>query len=584
MHISALAGVLIAVFPLVVENTVWSADVGAQLYQSARLADGRGWLVDHPFPAADPEGIWFPLHLSWLANPETVGDGYVVLAKHPALTWLVAGLVNLGGLRAVVAVSTLGTLATAVATARLIGRIDGTLAPAALWLTGLVSPLLFDGYLGYAHTIGAAAVAWAALLVLSVLDGIDDGAGPGVAIPRLVAGFGLVAVACLVRTEGAIAVGALAVAVIVDAAFSTRSGAVRPGFRSRPVVARGAVGVAIGLIGIATVFADRNAALDITAMANPAWRPEPLAYWPARWAGLQQTWLSPGRGSGDVLIALSAGAVLALGWLARRRIESPVVAVLGVVAVVAVVVRWLVGPPPMVTGLVMAFPILFAALMNLRAKTVSRHRTVRVSLVAFAVFAGAVLATQYPFGGVSEWGGRYFAVGLPLAITAALPPAASALANLSAGTRRTMVVTAVAAALLLNALGLVGLRSIRAATEDLNDRVAAAVTEAEPGDGGRPVVITTVPLAGRVAWQQVDQGRWLLVDHEELPEAGRRLAGLGIRSMVLVSFEPDADVDRLAGHYRPDVLAFPEPTDEGPQARPAGLIARAVVVLHRLDA
>ncbi len=579
----ALAVVLAMMFPLVVEDTVWSADVGALLYQSSRLAEGRGWLVDHPFPAADPDGLWFPLHLSWLADPDTVGEGYVVLSKHPVLTWLVAGLVNLGGLRAVVATSTLGTLAAAVATARLVGRVDVNLAPAALWFTGLASPLLFDGYVGYAHTIAGAAVAWATVLVLSVLDGIDDGAGPTASVPGLAAALGLVALACLVRTEAAIAVGALAVSVIVDGAFSVRATRTGPGRRSGLVVSRGAIGAAIALIGVGAVIADRRAAVDFVAIANPAWRSESLDFWSARWAGLQQTWLSPGRGPENVLVALSAGAVLALGWLARRRVESSIVTVLGVLAVVAVVVRWFLGSPPLVTGLIMAFPSLFAALLTLRADTVMRNRTVRITLIAFAVFAGGVLATQYPFGGVSEWGGRYFAVGLPLAVAAALPAAATTLAGLSPAPRRTIVVSVAAAALLLNALGLVGLRSVRHATERLNDRVAAAAVQADPGDGGRPVVVTTVPLAGRVAWQQVDHGRWLLVGNDELAEAGDRLAALGIRSFVLVSFEPDTDVDRLADHYGPDALAFPDPAQEGAQAKAPGTIERAVIVLQRSE-
>ncbi len=579
----ALAVVLAMMFPLVVEDTVWSADVGALLYQSSRLAEGRGWLVDHPFPAADPDGLWFPLHLSWLADPDTVGEGYVVLSKHPVLTWLVAGLVNLGGLRAVVATSTLGTLAAAVATARLVGRVDVNLAPAALWFTGLASPLLFDGYVGYAHTIAGAAVAWATVLVLSVLDGIDDGAGPTASVPGLATALGLVALACLVRTEAAFAVGALAVAVIVDGGFSVRATRTAPGRRSRLVVSRGAIGAAIALIGVGAVIADRRAAVDFVAIANPAWRSESLDFWSARWAGLQQTWFSPGRGLENVLVALSAAAVLALGWLARRRVESSIVTVLGVLAVVAVAVRWFLGSPPLVTGLIMAFPSLFAALLTLRADTVMRNRTVRITLIAFAVFAGGVLATQYPFGGVSEWGGRYFAVGLPLAIAAALPAAATTLAGLSPAPRRTIVVSVAAAALLLNALGLVGLRSVRHATERLNDRVAAATVQADPGDGGRPVVVTTVPLAGRVAWQQVDHGRWLLVGNDELAEAGDRLAALGIRSFVLVSFEPDTDVDRLADHYGPDALAFPDPAQEGAQATAPGTIERAVIVLQRSE-
>ncbi|MEL6985536.1 MAG: hypothetical protein AAFO29_24100, partial [Actinomycetota bacterium] len=158
-HHLAVAVVLAAVLPLAGTNAVWSADEGALLYQATAVAEGEGWTFDHPFPAADPEGSWFPIHLSSFA----ADGGYVVLGKHTVLVRLVGAVHGLGGYPAVLALSVLAAFVTAAATARLARRLDRAAELPALWLAGVASPLFLSAYVAWAHTLAAALVAWSLL-------------------------------------------------------------------------------------------------------------------------------------------------------------------------------------------------------------------------------------------------------------------------------------------------------------------------------------------------------------------------------------------------------------------------------------
>ena len=62
----------------------------------------------------------------------------------------------------------------------------------------------------------------------------------------------------------------------------------------------------------------------------------------------------------------------------------------------------------------------------------------RLATSTAALFALAVLATQYPVGGSMEWGGRFFHVGLPLVVPVLLLAVAAARRRqrTNAGTRQ----------------------------------------------------------------------------------------------------------------------------------------------------
>ena len=188
-HLLALALVLAAAAAVVGTDASFSADEGAAITQARSLADGGGWIVEHPVPEVDPDGDLYPLELSARGS-----KGVAPFAKHPFYALVLAGAEKVGGSSAMVALSLLGTLVAAAVAAALANHLGGsTLARPALWAVGLGSPLFFDGNIVIAHTLGAAAAGAAVLAALLALDRRR----PALAV--LVAP--LVVVAVLLRTE-----------------------------------------------------------------------------------------------------------------------------------------------------------------------------------------------------------------------------------------------------------------------------------------------------------------------------------------------------------------------------------------------
>ena len=166
--------------PVVGTHASFSADEGAAITQARNLARGDGWIVDHPLPQVDPEGANYPLELS-SRGP----NGVAPFAKHPLYALVLAGAERVGGINAMVALSMLGTLAAAALGAALASRMGGPgLARPTLWALGLGSPLLFDGYLVVAHTIGAALAAAAVLVAVIAIERRRAAARPGRGAPR----------------------------------------------------------------------------------------------------------------------------------------------------------------------------------------------------------------------------------------------------------------------------------------------------------------------------------------------------------------------------------------------------------------
>jgi hypothetical protein len=198
----ALGLVLVALVPLVGTGASFSADEGAAIVQARHLSRGQGWVVGHPVPGADPTGRNYPLELS-TRGPR----GTAPFVKHPLYALLLAGADRLGGVTAMVLLSVAGTVAAAVLAAALAGRLRPGLARPSLWAVGLASPLLFDGYLVIAHTLGAALAAGA---VVCALRGLEGRGRPAVAVAGVA---GCMAVAVLLRNEAVFWGLALGVAV-----------------------------------------------------------------------------------------------------------------------------------------------------------------------------------------------------------------------------------------------------------------------------------------------------------------------------------------------------------------------------------
>jgi hypothetical protein len=518
-HVAGLAFALLALFPLLGGDGLFSADEGAAAAQTRLLSRSEGWAAHHPVPALDPEGEAFPLEY---ATPVPGTSGAAPFAKHPAYPVLLTILDRGFGLGGMVLASVLGTVAAVAVAGVLARRVVPELAAVAVWTTGLATPLFFDSWLVIAHTLGAALVGAAVLSVVRAHEGRGG--------PALLAAAATSTGAVLVRNEAVLFAVALALAA---AWVGVRA-------RSRPVVVAGLAALAGAALGY-VVDGLLSAAVAGDAEAGFAAGVGHAGFVSGRIVGAAVTLLLPsyGRlGLPDALLVLTAGALVGAVVIARRRPEDvDGIRLFAGIAVVAAVARAVVAPE-VVPGLLVAAPVLTAGLAALSRRTFASLAARLAGLTAL-LFVGAVLATQYASGGSGEWGGRYFALALPVVVPVVLLGLNQVAEGLAPATRRTLggalVVVALASAVLAG-------RSL-VATEDRSDRLIEVVDEVAAGLDD-PVRIATAGAPARFAWDQVLEGSdWLLVAPEDLRTWLDRAAEQD-RGVVLVTSDPDRD--RLA--------------------------------------
>jgi len=537
-HALALAIVLVAMIPIVGTQSFFSADEGAAVAQAQHLSDGDGWTQSHPFPAADPSGDAYPLELS-----ERRGDAYAPFVKHPLYAVLLAGADKVDGRTAMVLLSVLGTWVAAIAVALLTARLapGRGLDVLALWLTGLVSPLFFGGYVLIAHTLGAACVAIAAVWFVRMLDrGVT---WVGVAVVALA-----VVAAVLVRTEGLLFALALGIAALV-VAFRRRD---------RMGVVLAAVPVVAG--GVAVV-AERQWTAAI--MGGSSTQTDPLGGVTRGGGPLDHlrgfviTALLPSYRADTAAVLTLAIAALIVGAgvvIVRKPDDRQGPIVFLAAAVLAGVVRCFFVADP-VSGLLVAFPVLLLAAVVGPWRELRADDRVVALLVAAGVFGALVTATQFTEGGAGEWGGRYFAIGLPLI----LPVVTIALGRIpelvDAGSRTTVAVLLSVALLAFPVLAVRTLRSYHQFGDQLVTGLVAAADRTSPGDGGSPAVLSSDGTTARFAVDHLDDERFLTVDLDNVGTYVTRLRELGVRQLVFVTHDRK-DLERLPG-YRVETVAEP---------------------------
>ena len=143
-----------------------------------------------------------------------------------------------------------------------------------------------------------------------------------------------------------------------------------------------------------------------------------------------------------------------------------------------------------------------------------------------AGFLVAVVLTQYPEGGGLEWGGRFLSpIVVPLGVLAVT------------GFRRRLIgiprpdlrlATACLSIVAVATAGL-GIFAIAEGQAD-NDRVISAFSR-HPA----PVMVTTVPEVGLLAWRTHEQLTWMLTDEPGLPDLLRRLEDRGLSHVAVVT-------------------------------------------------
>ncbi len=524
-HAVALAVVLLALVPVLGTGSSFSADEGAAIVQARHLSRGEGWLVDHPLPQADPTGKAYPLELSGRGP-----NGAAPFVKHPLYALLLAGADRVAGTTGMVLLSVAGTLIASALAASLAGQLRPDLSRPALWVTGLATPLLFDGYLVIAHTLGAAAAAGAVLLALRAAGSRGRRA---VAVAEAA---GCIAVAVLLRNE----------AVFWGLGLGVTLGTLAVLRRNRALA--GAAIAVVGAAGLAhfgeALWYGRILGSHAVGLGSA---PADGGLLAGRAHSLALTWLRPGYGKfpgAELALVVMLAAVIAGTVAARRHPDSRrVIAGLAVVAALASLTAFVVAPTNLVPGLLMAAPVIAAGLVALRRSSL-RPLGAQVALGTFTVFALAVVATQYSNGGSAEWGGRYFALGLPVLVPVVVLALADLGARLEPFARRAGVAALVVCSLSTIAMGL----TVVLQTHRFTARLTAAIDHVGQGmvvTGDKPVVLATNGAVPRFAWATFDRQRWLLADPADLAALTTRLRAAGVDRALLVTDQPVRDTAEL---------------------------------------
>ena len=534
-HVALLALVLGVGLAVVGTRGLISADEGAALTQ-ARLIEQGNWGSGYRAGLIDPEGRWFPIHLS-----DHSGGRWYPYVKLPAYPALVAVLLGAGGLGLVLVGQLLGTVAAAACAGLLARRLAGSrprapaIGVATVWAVGIGSPLMFDSYWVLAHSIAAAGATFAALGMVMVVDRRPVG------LAAMASGL---AVAVMFRTEGVLFGVALAAACGV-AWLLTR--------RALPIAAAAVVAgvTALGYYG--------NAQLARMVMGGASAEPfvirDRVGWLAGRWPGFVATFLTPQlRGtpwSGWLLVGGSLGLAVGIIGLRRRSLPDGLVRVVLVCSAAAVVLRCLMGPT-FLPGILVTFPVGVAGMCLLRRRELHDVATAPI-LAMSGLFAAAIVATQYSAGGTGDWGGRYLHLVVPAVAAVSVVAVSDLIDATDRRTGRAVVATLVAMSL---GLAVFGLRTAHY-FHSYSDRLTTTVDEVARRTGsaaqtGGPVVLTDMESFGRFAWRSVLDGRYLRVTTSaDLGPAAAALDRNQVPDLTVVTRSSSLGpvLDGLGAHY-----------------------------------
>lgn len=517
-HCVALGLVLLALMAVIDTRGSFGPDEGGYILQTRNVAEEGTWEIPHPAPEADPDRVALPLN-----NANEVGDGWAAIASHPAQIYLYVLPYRLAGVAGLMLLSLLGTIAAAAAGGLLARRLKERYARPAVWILGLGTPLLFYSYVVNAHTLGAAACGFAALFALRFLDKPKVWLGVGVAM--------LVAAAILVRSEAFFMGCAIGVVVF----------AVGIGRRSVPAVLLGAM---TGFVAVGTRVAEGRweAWLVETRSYFLVYRQASFTTLSGRIDGLYWTWFRLGpQGMGVVADLLVLGVLLGIVGLVIARLRpggTPVVVSVAVlmitISLIGIVLLLGTDLHRAISGLFFACPFIGIGLFAL-----GRLRgDAAILLWISGLFTAAVVATQYDVGGGVEWGGRYFALMLPLLV----PVLVQALAQLGRGLEARARHAAVLALVALMAMA--SLYAVRVlvvnhrGTAAMFDRFSELAASAPGVDRDAPFFVTNSPQLSRSSWVQDDGQIWLTTEHENIPALVERLEAQGYGEPIVVLTHP----------------------------------------------
>lgn len=164
------------------------------------------------------------------------------------------------------------------------------------------------------------------------------------------------------------------------------------------------------------------------------------------------------------------------------------------------------------------------------------------------IFSGGVLATQYSVGGSLEWGGRYFAMALPIAIPALLVGYRRCGVALLRSTARILSTAVIATSLAMSSLAAV---SLRAQHRD-NRRLAQTIVRLSGPMSGRPVVVSNVAWIARLEWDSYKGRDWLHVPRESFDTLSDRLRAAGRHEVTLATIGTSCGAQGFQGWHTVD--------------------------------
>ncbi len=522
-HVGALAVVLLVLMPLIGTGSSFSADEGAVLVQARSLSRGEGWIVEHPVPEVDPDGVNYPLEFS-----ERGPSGVTPFGKHPLYALMLAAADRAGGIVAMVLLSLLGTVAAAGLAGALARRLDPAIARPAVWVVGLASPLFFHGYLLIAHSLGAGLAAAGVLAAITALERRS--------VVLAVAVVPALAACVLLRTEG----------LFIAAALAAVAGVVALVRRDIRVVAGVIAGGSL-VAGAAAHFLENWWTLRLLGGGGfggvggtGATAGSDLVS--DRIHGFVVTWLTPGYGgrvvTGLALLVMAAAVAAGAGAVRWRPADDRRIRLFALVAGAGALLALVSGPTTVVPGLLLAFPLVVAGLVLVRGSTLSTVAA-RIAAGVSVLFVVAVIATQYAKGGGGEWGGRYFALAIPLYVPVLLLALRDAGTRLSARSAGTALAALAVCSIVMTTMGVGALRSSHRASARL---VAAADVAGRSVADIDPVMVTTQGSVPRFAWSTFDRQRWLLAPPEGLEDLLSRLRAAGVARVGFVTRDLERDL------------------------------------------
>jgi hypothetical protein len=515
-HVVAYLILLLVVAAATDLASPWMSDDGAYASQVRLIEDGSWGYHDAPSWGTPPSDV------------PTLGKSSVIdgiehpYVKHPVWVEVLRASDRIDlPIVGMVAVNVLAAVAAAAIAARLgSDRRAGILA---FWAVALGPPLVWSTGL-WAH---APAVALGGVAVLGLVRWRSRPSLTWVAVMgAAVAGL------ALVRSEGLLLALGLGVAQLAHLVEHRADRAVRV----RTIVA--------GLVVAGAAIAAKVLELRIVAAVAPGTEtavPAAGGDWVAgRVSGFEATFLSGGFDPQPYAFGiLSVLVLVAGGWVVSRRPNLSFGPVLVLLGVALVAVRAVTGFDALIPGLFAAAPLLTLGLATLRPGDLTP--TERTLGVVAAVYAAAVIATQYPDGGATEWGGRFLApILVPLAVLAA-----GALVRLTdrARTPRPLAVGVAAALVLLPVLPALGSTNSNRATHAAiaHDLEAAHVDAA----------IATYPTLPLLLWPTVDRIPWTVVGDQpqnSLPKLVERAHAAGEQRLAIVGIAVDPTVVEGLGY------------------------------------